>query len=138
MEVFTSAGADHLLALRADGMVLSWGTGLVGQLGRVGTRMNDPEHTQLTPAAVPFKRTRAVKASSKIVDVACGIFDSFARTVDGHIFAWGLNNYGQLGFKSQVGARLQGCSILGFLPCCPAQDPDKRILLAKALKFVPS
>ena len=97
------SGADHVLALQRDGVVLSWGVGLIGQLGRVGTRMLDPETTQLTPAAVPFKRTRAVKASSKIADIACGMFDSFACTADGHAFAWGLNNYSQLGFQSQVG-----------------------------------
>ncbi len=26
-----------------------------------------------------------------------GTYTSFARTTDGHVFVWGLNNYGQLG-----------------------------------------
>ena len=101
--LLTAAGTDHILALTNDGTVLSWGSGLVGQLGRVGSRMQHPEETQLTPAAVPFKRTRGVKASSKIVVIAAGPYTSFACTDDGHVFAWGLNNYGQLGFASKVG-----------------------------------
>ena len=95
-------GTDHILALTSDGSVLSWGSGLVGQLGRVGSRMQHPEETQLTPAAVPFKRKRGVKASSRIADIAAGPYTSFACTEDGHVFAWGLNNYGQLGFSSKV------------------------------------
>ncbi|KAK9819199.1 hypothetical protein WJX74_002113 [Apatococcus lobatus] len=98
------SGTDHILALTNDGSVLSWGSGLVGQLGRVGSRMQHPEETQLTPAAVPFKRTRGVKASSKIVDIAAGPYTCFVCTDDGHVFAWGLNNYGQLGFASKAPA----------------------------------
>ena len=34
--------------------------------------------------------------STKIVDVNCGTYATFATTADGHIYAFGLNNYGQL------------------------------------------
>ena len=33
----------------------------------------------------------------RLADVYAGTYTSFARTTDGHVFAWGLNNYGQLG-----------------------------------------
>lgn len=34
--------------------------------------------------------------SSRIVDVNCGTYATWATTADGHVLAWGLNNYGQL------------------------------------------
>lgn len=39
--------------------------------------------------------------SSKIVDVNCGTYATFATTADGHIFAFGLNNYGQLALPGE-------------------------------------
>lgn len=95
-----ASGADHVLALRNDGVVLSWGVGMVGQLGRVGTRMLDPEAVQLTPGTIPFTRNRAKAAH--ITDIATGSYSSFAVTAKGNVFAWGLNNYGQLGVSSKV------------------------------------
>ena len=43
--------------------------------------------------------------SAKIVDVNCGTYATFATTADGHVFTFGLNNYGQLALP---GARGQG------------------------------
>ena len=34
--------------------------------------------------------------SSRVVDVNCGTYCTWATTADGHVLAWGLNNYGQL------------------------------------------
>ncbi len=34
--------------------------------------------------------------SGKVVEVNCGTYATFATTSDGHILAFGLNNYGQL------------------------------------------
>lgn len=53
-----SAGSDHILALRRDGSVLSWGYGAQGQLGRIGSRHRAPEKTQLTPGLVPLHRVK--------------------------------------------------------------------------------
>lgn len=36
----------------------------------------------------------------KIADVNCGTYATFALTTDGHVYTWGLNNYGQLALKS--------------------------------------
>ena len=49
-----ATGADHVLALRRDGSVLSWGFGEQGQLGRLGSRMRSPEETMLLPGLVPL------------------------------------------------------------------------------------
>ena len=35
-----------------------------------------------------------------MADVSAGTYTSFASTTDGHVFAWGLNNYGQLGLPT--------------------------------------
>lgn len=43
-----------MLAMRRDGSVLTWGFGEQGQLGRLGSRMRNPEETMLHPALVPL------------------------------------------------------------------------------------
>ncbi len=40
--------------------------------------------------------------AAQFVDVACGTYSSFALAQGGHVFAWGLNNYGQLALPGQV------------------------------------
>ena len=88
-----AAGANHLIALTQDDHQLyAWGCGEQGQLGR---RILE-RHKQL--ALKPQNVTpRQGRQASPIVDVACGSYHSLALTEDGHLFAWGLNNYGQLG-----------------------------------------
>lgn len=34
--------------------------------------------------------------------MAAGTYSTFARTADGQVYAWGLNNYGQLGLPGQA------------------------------------
>jgi regulator of chromosome condensation len=36
-----------------------------------------------------------------MVDVAAGTYSSFALASNGHVLAWGLNNYGQLALPGQ-------------------------------------
>ena len=78
-----AAGDSHSLALRADGAVFSWGSGIGGDLG----------------IGVPGDASTAVRASSlaDIVEIAAGKNTSFAVRADGTLFAWGANQYGQLG-----------------------------------------
>lgn len=38
----------------------------------------------------------------QVVDFACGEYSSFALAQGGHVFAWGVNNYGQLAFPGKV------------------------------------
>eukprot|EP00887_Chlorella_sp_A99_P000575 scaffold17.g575.t1 len=100
--VLTERGADHVAAVTRGGGLLTWGNGQQGQLGRVGERLSDRVKlaTLLQPGAVPFKRARGV--STRIADVNCGTYATFALTADGHVFAFGLNNYGQLALPSQA------------------------------------
>ncbi|KAK9838520.1 hypothetical protein WJX81_004867 [Elliptochloris bilobata] len=95
-----ASGADHVAALTEAGGVLTWGTSGCGALGRVGPRLRDPKPTLLRPAPILFKRLRTMRAAAgggaRIVDVACGTYATFALAEGGAVFAWGLNNYGQL------------------------------------------
>lgn len=78
-----AAGDGHFLAVRADGVVFSWGKNQSGQLGDGSTRDSN------TP--VPVKGLRGVKT------VAAGNQYSLALTRDGEVWAWGNNFWGTLG-----------------------------------------
>ena len=80
-----AAGEFHSLALAQDGHVLSWGNNQFGQLGD-GTTVN-----RTTPDQVSLPAGVTVKA------IAAGAYQSLALASDGRVFAWGGNQYGQLG-----------------------------------------
>jgi alpha-tubulin suppressor-like RCC1 family protein len=69
-----AAGHNHSLAL-SNGIVWMWGNGLTGK--------------HLTPVRV--------SGLSNIVAIAAGSYHSLALKSDGTVWAWGLNDHGQLG-----------------------------------------
>lgn len=80
-----SAGTDFTVAVKQDGTVWAWGYndeyGLLGD-GSVNTERNRPVK---------------VKKLTKITQVSCGNTHTIALKEDGTVWAWGLNNQGQLG-----------------------------------------
>jgi len=91
------SGNDHTVILTQDGCIYTNGTGEQGQLGRLkecfghrgGRRGLD---FLLSPQLVRFRR------KVKFLDVFAGSFSTFALSRDtDDVYAWGLNNYGQLG-----------------------------------------
>ncbi|RKH49818.1 RCC1 domain-containing protein, partial [Corallococcus llansteffanensis] len=82
--VSLAAGEGHGLALKSDGTVLSWGNNRYGQLGN-GTTTTD----RLTPGQIP--------GLARVIDVAAGSGFSVVLKSDGTVWAWGINNLGQLG-----------------------------------------
>ncbi len=84
--VQVSIGASHVLALRNDGRVLSWGSNKYGQLGRQPVQ----EAALDTPALV--------EGIDDAVHVSAGDFMvSMAVRRDGSLWVWGSRNMAQFG-----------------------------------------
>ena len=82
--VSVAAGVESFLALTGGGSVWAWGLGNFGELGDGGFCGGSA-----TPVQVP--------GLSNIVAVCCGDYHCLALDTNGQVWAWGLNNYGQLG-----------------------------------------
>lgn len=81
----------------------TWGTYQQSQLGRrIVDR--DARASALRPGGLPFRR------GVQIAKVAAGSYHSFALTTDGEVYAWGLNNFGQLGVPDDAG--VDGATVL--------------------------
>ncbi|GAA0444705.1 hypothetical protein Acor_61210 [Acrocarpospora corrugata] len=86
-----ATGANHTVALAADGTVWTWGKNAFGQLG------DDTETSRATPAQVA--------GVTGVVDVAAGIHSSYAVRADGRAWSWGVNENGELGQGDAGGSR---------------------------------
>ena len=80
-----SVGEKHCLALSDDGEIWAWGNGEYGRMG------NGDSDSMLAPEPLEFF------AEMNIVDIAAGEAFSLALSEDGKVYAWGKNEYGQLG-----------------------------------------
>ncbi|WP_051318216.1 Ig-like domain-containing protein [Cohnella thermotolerans] len=87
--VAISGGDKHTLALDADGTVWSWGLNVRGQLG----------DGSLTDRSIPVRVKDATGEGilSDVVAISAGASFSLALKGDGTVWAWGDNNFGQLG-----------------------------------------
>jgi regulator of chromosome condensation len=95
------AGANHLVVLDSNGEAWTWGCGEQGQLGRrVGER-----HRML---ALKPLHLRPSARGCRFVSFALGAYHSMGCTAEGSVWAWGLNNYGQLGL-GDLEARCNPC-----------------------------
>lgn len=83
--VSITAGYHNNLVLTATGEVWSWGWGAHGQLGLGDTEDRD-EPTVISELS-----------QEGICSLSCGDRHSFAVTMDGRVFGWGSNEFGQLG-----------------------------------------
>lgn len=84
--VAVDAGNDHSLALDDSGKIYAWGYNDGGQVGN-GTTVDAS-----TPVLIsgPW-------GAKKIIAISAGGFHSLAVAEDGKVYAWGHNNFGQLG-----------------------------------------
>ncbi|XP_005105535.1 regulator of chromosome condensation isoform X2 [Aplysia californica] len=98
-----ASGSDHLACLTDRGELLTLGCAEQGQLGRIAecfaTRGGRKGLDMiLSPGRVKVKRHRSRKLAT-FSDVWTGQYMTFAQDKEtGDIYAWGLNNYFQLGF----------------------------------------
>jgi len=89
--VVSAAGSNHSLALKSDRTVWAWGKNDCGQLGSnvpIGTNSNVPVQ---------------VNGLLGVTAVAAGGSFSLALKSDGTVWAWGKNEYGQLGSNVPIG-----------------------------------
>jgi len=86
-----AAGQCFALALTRDGTVWSWGRNNQGQLGHGTTRGQES-----TP--------RRVEELHSVVKIFAGLQSAFALDAEGRVWAWGANDYGQLGLGRRVDA----------------------------------
>ena len=95
--VQVSAGSWYALAIGEDGSTWSWGYNQYGSLG------NGYSSTNADTDYVPQKvRYPANAGAVTAVQVSAGVYDSLAVDTDGNTWAWGRNNYGQLGDNTTI------------------------------------
>jgi alpha-tubulin suppressor-like RCC1 family protein len=96
LPVAISAGEFHSLVLTSTGQLYSFGYNFEGQLGRAanaGTSNHNP-----TPALVTLP-----PEASPVAEVSGGRFHSLVRTETGQVYAFGSNEFGQLGNTTNIG-----------------------------------
>ncbi|WP_068468395.1 PKD-like domain-containing protein [Candidatus Protochlamydia phocaeensis] len=93
--VSIAGGGFHSLALKSDGTVWAWGLNNGGQLGN-GTNANSNLPLQVG-GGTPF---------TDVVSIAGGGAHSLALKSDGTVWAWGINNFGQLGNGTNTSSNL--------------------------------
>ncbi|XP_060003550.1 probable E3 ubiquitin-protein ligase HERC3 isoform X3 [Lagenorhynchus albirostris] len=85
-----SCGNWHCLALAADGQFFTWGKNSHGQLG-LGKEC---------PSQASPQRVRSLEGIP-LAQVTAGGAHSFALSLSGAVFGWGMNNAGQLGLSDE-------------------------------------
>ncbi|MCL2175350.1 MAG: hypothetical protein FWB73_04815 [Treponema sp.] len=88
-----SAGDDHTVAIKTDGTLWAWGMNNYGQLGDgTNTYYNDGYGNYINN-----DRNAPVQIGTGYASVSAGSDHTVAIKTDGSLWAWGRNNYGQLG-----------------------------------------
>jgi regulator of chromosome condensation len=90
-----ACGANHVLALDKTGDCFSFGAGQQGQLGRQIVERH--RLLALQPSTFGLKKR-------SVAQIATGADHSFITDRDGHVWAWGLNSYGECAIQGEVGA----------------------------------
>jgi uncharacterized repeat protein (TIGR02543 family) len=83
-----SGGVVHSFGMTTSGELYAWGSNELGQLGD-GTTAN-----KSIPTLISFE---GLQSGETIRDVFAGQYHTFVVTSNGRVYAWGFNNYGQLG-----------------------------------------
>lgn len=90
-----AAGAEHSLALRADGSVVAWGSNYNGQLGNGST----------TDSSIPVPVSGLSGVTITAIAAGAGADHSVALGQNGAVYAWGDNAGGELGNGTITGSR---------------------------------
>ena len=99
-QIAVAAGATFSQALKSDGTMRAWGNNAHGQLGNGTTTASIVPVSSSTCASGVF----ATPGTSPLLSrVAASQNHSLAVKSDGTVWAWGENNYGELGDGTTVG-----------------------------------
>ena len=107
-----SAGYDYSLALKSDGTVWAWGS---NECGRLGDNTTDSKNTP-----VQVKGPGGIGDLTGVTAISAG-GHSMALKSDGTVWAWGANNYNQLGIGTGISTeewapvQVHGANNVGFL-----------------------
>jgi len=85
--IFAAAGEFHAAALSSNGQLYTWGLNTYGQLG----------HSDRVNRHAPELVAVFANANVNISWVSCGRSHTIAVSDFGEVYAWGSNEYGQLG-----------------------------------------
>ncbi|MCW2927839.1 MAG: repeat-containing protein, partial [Thermoleophilia bacterium] len=100
-----SAACGTTAVARTDGTVWTWGANDLGQQGDGTTTPSEVPGQVLVAAATPL---------TDVIALAQGCTTGYALRVDGSVWSWGGNQYGELGIGSSSGP-----STCGATPCSP-------------------
>ncbi|HLX68667.1 MAG TPA: sigma-70 family RNA polymerase sigma factor, partial [Verrucomicrobiae bacterium] len=92
-----SAGQSHNLALKSDGSIWGWGLNNDDQLGTHPAYLYPPRRAGTANAALDSPTPVKSALGNGWKEIAAGSETSFGIKTDGTLWAWGLNNFGQLG-----------------------------------------
>jgi alpha-tubulin suppressor-like RCC1 family protein len=96
-----SAGSWHSIALKTDGTLWSWGANGVGQLG-VGWTDGTSANAPVQIGVYDSDGVLLITADSDWSAVATAQSSTIGLKTNKTLWAWGLNNYGQLGDGTQT------------------------------------
>lgn len=94
-----AAGGDHSLVLTSSGQVYAFGENYVGQLGSAANFAANPTPT---PVTLPGQVGRATQVAAGGVS-APGNSETLVVTSSGQLYAFGSNEFGQLGVEAKSG-----------------------------------
>ena len=84
------ASTSHVLAIRSDGALFAWGQNAAGQLGTSDT------FNRSSPVQIGTSSWTKVNSNNQDTPT------SIAIRIDGALFMWGNNQYGQLGLSNTI------------------------------------
>jgi alpha-tubulin suppressor-like RCC1 family protein len=91
--VAIAAGTSNGYALLGDGTVWTWGDNSLGQLGGSGCGSVSADHRACLGSSVPHQ----VPGLTGVVAIAAGGDSGYALRRDGSVWAWGDDEFGELG-----------------------------------------
>lgn len=98
-----SSGSDHLVCLTDDGEIFTFGCAEQGQLGRVAECFSARGGRKGLSLILTPRPVRVTSRKVRFDNIWTGSYVTYAKAKStGDIYAWGLNNYFQLGFADMV------------------------------------